>query len=230
MNKLLEPPPGIVETVQRYECPRCGNSCSCGIPYTAKTALATKYAAQNPTASVREIAEQTGVGHGTAQEAKARVRTPRKPSPPAATASPIRQQDRQRLGAAAKPSAIPAKPSSTKSSRCSRRSIPPAATKCRTRRTESARPKRARRRKVREHALAQAEGAANDLAAEPSSGGPGPDFRGAALDQAGNWPQVGLGGSLLPRNLRRLAAPACQPRSGFPVLRSSGMAYDPTEE
>jgi hypothetical protein len=75
VNKLLEPPPGIVETVQRYECPRCGNSCSCGIPYAAKTALATKYAERNPTASVRAIAEQTGVGRSTAHEAKTRVRT-----------------------------------------------------------------------------------------------------------------------------------------------------------
>jgi hypothetical protein len=40
MNKLLEPPPGIVEVVTRYECPRCGNSCSCGLPYNAKTTLA----------------------------------------------------------------------------------------------------------------------------------------------------------------------------------------------
>ena len=73
MNKLLEQPPGIVETVVRYECPRCGNSCQCGIPYSAKTVRAVEYAQQNPTASVREIVEQTGVGHGTAQRAKARV-------------------------------------------------------------------------------------------------------------------------------------------------------------
>jgi hypothetical protein len=43
-------------------------------------ARAAEYAEQNPTASVREIAEQTGVGHGTAQEAKAGVRTDRTPS------------------------------------------------------------------------------------------------------------------------------------------------------
>lgn len=74
MNKLLDPPPGIVEAVVRYECPKCGNNCQCGVPYIAKTVRAAEYAAKNPTASVREIAKQTGVGHGTAQEAKARVR------------------------------------------------------------------------------------------------------------------------------------------------------------
>jgi hypothetical protein len=73
MNKLLEPPPGIVETVLRYECPRCGNNCQCGVPYIAKTVRAAEYAAKNPTASVREIADETGVGHGTAQRAKAGV-------------------------------------------------------------------------------------------------------------------------------------------------------------
>ena len=73
MNKLLEQPPGIVETVVRYECPRCGNSCQCGIPYSAKTVRAVEYAQQNPTASVREIAKQTGVSVGTAYGAKTRV-------------------------------------------------------------------------------------------------------------------------------------------------------------
>jgi hypothetical protein len=75
MNKLLEPPPAIVETVVRYECPKCGNSCSCGVPYAAKTMRAAEYAAQNPAASVREIAKQTGVSLGTAYNAKSGVQT-----------------------------------------------------------------------------------------------------------------------------------------------------------
>lgn len=86
MSRLPEHlhPPTIVETVVRYECPKCGNNCQCGVPYVPKTARATEYAEKNPTASVREIVEQTGVGHGTAQEAKARVRgrTPQAEYPP----------------------------------------------------------------------------------------------------------------------------------------------------
>lgn len=66
-------PPAIVEAVVRYECPKCGNNCQCGVPYVAKTARAAEYAAKNPTASVREIADQTGVGRGTAHRAKAGV-------------------------------------------------------------------------------------------------------------------------------------------------------------
>jgi hypothetical protein len=76
MNKLLQPPPGIVETVTRYECPRCGNNCQCGVPYVPKTqrvARAAEYAEQNPSASVREIAEQTGASVGTAYKAKSDV-------------------------------------------------------------------------------------------------------------------------------------------------------------
>jgi hypothetical protein len=67
--------PAIVETVVRYECPKCGNSCQCGVPYTARTERATKYAEQNPTASVRQIAKETGVSIGTAYQAKAGVQT-----------------------------------------------------------------------------------------------------------------------------------------------------------
>lgn len=66
-------PPAIIETITRYECPKCGNNCSCGVPYVPKTVRAAEYAAQNPTASIREIAKETGVGHGTAQEAKKRT-------------------------------------------------------------------------------------------------------------------------------------------------------------
>ena len=66
-------PPAIIETLTRFECPKCGNNCSCGVPYVPKTVRAAEYAAQNPTASVREIAKQTGVGHGTAQRAKESV-------------------------------------------------------------------------------------------------------------------------------------------------------------
>ena len=77
MNKLLEPPPGIVETVVRYECPRCGTSCECGVPYGAKVVRASEYAQQNPSASVREIAKEAKVSLGTAYNAKSGVQSER---------------------------------------------------------------------------------------------------------------------------------------------------------
>ena len=58
-------------------CTGCGAeanaSCNCGKPYVPKAARAEKYAKENPSASVREIAEKADVSHGTAQRAKARV-------------------------------------------------------------------------------------------------------------------------------------------------------------
>jgi hypothetical protein len=65
-------------------CTGCGAetnaACNCGKAYVPKLERAAEYAEQHPTASVREIAERTGVGHGTAQEAKAGVRD-RTPEP-----------------------------------------------------------------------------------------------------------------------------------------------------
>jgi hypothetical protein len=59
-------------------CTACGAeanaACTCGVHYVPKSVRAAEYIKQNPAASIREIAEQTGVGHGTAQEARARVR------------------------------------------------------------------------------------------------------------------------------------------------------------
>ena len=63
----------------RLYCSDCGTEtdakCNCGKAYVPKSVRAAEYAEQNPRASVREIAKETGVGHGTAQEAKAHVRT-----------------------------------------------------------------------------------------------------------------------------------------------------------
>jgi hypothetical protein len=83
MNRLLDPP-AIIRQVQSetMECTACGASadatvhatCNCKAGFKSKMQLATKYAEQNPTASVREIAERTGVGVATAHEAKAGVR------------------------------------------------------------------------------------------------------------------------------------------------------------
>jgi hypothetical protein len=71
-------PPAIKQSIVQLCCVGCGAeanaSCNCGKPYVPKLKRATEYAEQNPTASVREIAQEAGVGHGTAQEAKARVR------------------------------------------------------------------------------------------------------------------------------------------------------------
>jgi hypothetical protein len=73
MNKLLEQPPGIVETVVRYECPRCGNSCQCGIPYSAKTVRAVEAVRANPEKSDRAIAAEIGVSRMTVTRARATV-------------------------------------------------------------------------------------------------------------------------------------------------------------
>ena len=77
MSRLPDhlPPPAIIETFTRYECPECGTTCQCGKPYVPKTVRAAEYAAKNPTASVREIAKETGASVGTAHAAKAGVQT-----------------------------------------------------------------------------------------------------------------------------------------------------------
>jgi hypothetical protein len=71
-------PPQIEINQRQLECVKCGAQtaavCSCGMSYRQATVRAQEYAEANPRASVREIKEAAGVGHGTAQEAKARVR------------------------------------------------------------------------------------------------------------------------------------------------------------
>jgi hypothetical protein len=73
MNKLLEQPPGIVETVVRYECPRCGNNCSCGIPYVPKTTRAAEAIRANPEKSDRMIAKEISASQPTVSEARKQV-------------------------------------------------------------------------------------------------------------------------------------------------------------
>jgi hypothetical protein len=73
MSTTTKDVPAIVETITRYECPKCGNNCSCGVPYVPKTERAADYAKANPEASVRQIAKATGASVGTAHKAKAGV-------------------------------------------------------------------------------------------------------------------------------------------------------------
>src|SRR4029077_6935158 len=71
-------PPVIQINQQQLECVKCGAQtaavCNCGMSYRQAAVRAQEYAQTHPRASVREIKEDAGVGHGTAQEAKARVR------------------------------------------------------------------------------------------------------------------------------------------------------------
>lgn len=75
MNKLLEPPPGIVETVVRYECPRCGNNCQCGVPYIAKTVRAAEAIRANPEKSDRAIAKEIDASPTTVGKAREQLST-----------------------------------------------------------------------------------------------------------------------------------------------------------
>jgi hypothetical protein len=75
MTRISDPPPALVETVSRYECPKCGTGCDCGVPYGAKTVRAAEYAQQNPKASVRQIAKATGASVGTPYKAKVGVQS-----------------------------------------------------------------------------------------------------------------------------------------------------------
>jgi hypothetical protein len=78
---------------RKVECMACGAeadatfhpTCNCNAGFKSKTQKAVEYAEKNPTASVRQIAEETGVGHGTAQEARARVRSPYTSAPESVT-------------------------------------------------------------------------------------------------------------------------------------------------
>jgi hypothetical protein len=52
--------PAIVGTVVRYECPKCGNNCSCGVPYVPKTMRDAEALKDNPEKSNRAIAKEIG--------------------------------------------------------------------------------------------------------------------------------------------------------------------------
>lgn len=60
-------------TVQQMVCTGCGSetnaTCNCGKPYVPKKQRALEKARENPKQSVRALAEEVGVGHGTAQRA-----------------------------------------------------------------------------------------------------------------------------------------------------------------
>lgn len=75
ITALFDKPSYEVAVIQ-LECVKCGAqanaTCSCGTDYRP-IARAKEYAEANPGASVREIAEKTGVGHGTAQRARSAV-------------------------------------------------------------------------------------------------------------------------------------------------------------
>jgi hypothetical protein len=57
--------PAIVETVVRYECPKCGNNCQCGVPYVPKTMRAAEAIKANPKKSDRAIAKEIGASPTT---------------------------------------------------------------------------------------------------------------------------------------------------------------------
>ena len=67
-------PPAIVEAVVRYECPRCGNNCQCGVPYIAKTARIAECDKANPGRSTRQVAADLGIPKSTVSDARAAVR------------------------------------------------------------------------------------------------------------------------------------------------------------
>jgi hypothetical protein len=60
----------IVETVVRYECPKCGNNCQCGVPYVPKTARAREAIEANPEKSNRAIAAEIGADEKTVRKAR----------------------------------------------------------------------------------------------------------------------------------------------------------------
>jgi hypothetical protein len=79
MNKLADrliDPPAYVETITRYECPRCGNNCSCGIPYVPKTMRAADAIKANPDKSNRAIAADLGIDEKTVRIARADYSAP----------------------------------------------------------------------------------------------------------------------------------------------------------
>ena len=42
------PIPAIIETIVRFECPKCGNNCQCGVPYVPKMMRAAEAIKANP--------------------------------------------------------------------------------------------------------------------------------------------------------------------------------------
>src|SRR4029077_7963628 len=63
-------PPAIVETLTRYECPKCGNNCQCGVPYVPKTIRAAEAIKADPNKSARAIAAEIGVSRETVRQAR----------------------------------------------------------------------------------------------------------------------------------------------------------------
>jgi hypothetical protein len=63
-------PPVIEEKIVRYECPKCGNNCQCGVPYVPKTMRAAEAVKAHPEKSNRMIAEEIGVHPSTVDEAR----------------------------------------------------------------------------------------------------------------------------------------------------------------
>lgn len=84
MSRLPDhlPPPAIVETLTRYECPKCGNNCQCGVPYVPKTIRAAEAIKASPEKSNRVIAEEIGVDHKTVGKARADLEARGDYSPP----------------------------------------------------------------------------------------------------------------------------------------------------
>jgi hypothetical protein len=69
MNRLLDPP-AINETLARYECPKCGNNCQCGVPYVPKTVRVAEYDKANPGKSTRQAAADLGLSHMTVERSR----------------------------------------------------------------------------------------------------------------------------------------------------------------
>jgi hypothetical protein len=69
-------PPAIVETLTRYECPKCGNNCQCGVPYVPKTVRAAEAIKAAPDKSNRVIAAETGLSEPTVRRARASCDAP----------------------------------------------------------------------------------------------------------------------------------------------------------
>jgi hypothetical protein len=66
-------PPTIEERVVRYECPKCGNNCQCGVPYVPKTVRAAEAIAAHLEKSDRAIAGEIGVDHKTVAKVRAEL-------------------------------------------------------------------------------------------------------------------------------------------------------------
>jgi hypothetical protein len=69
----MKPVAEIIETLVRYECPKCGDGCRCGVPYIPKTMRAREAIEANPEKSDRAIATELGVRPMTVGRARATV-------------------------------------------------------------------------------------------------------------------------------------------------------------